>query len=611
MTTTLTDDCITTKDDSMNNKISEFSTPMSVDKTNKKSISSSNVSQNMNPTTTVRLQLPTLINANVQDFSDTLMDVDTDPSRKITLPASIKEKQDSTKAKRPASAERNSNTSLRDSLTVAGEKNNKILYSNSDCPPYIIHVYSQNDDPSVGPMHPLLISRTLSQIAYADIKEIKRIGRGKILAEMNSFTMANNLVLNPKLEKENLRAFIPSYRTVRTGIVKDVPQHFEESDLLQFFDSPFKVVEVKRLNRRLKINGELKYVPSRSISLKFAGQILPKYVFLCRNRYEVFPYISKVKICYSCHRIGHISKNCKGKPRCLYCGGDKHDSLSSCPSINDNPMCINCQGEHLATSYDCPIIIRHKKILSLAATENIPIIEARRRISQSTAPPKDILYDYSKFPLLRSNRAVHADNSINNNQTSDTQAIGSSRYNRFSVLSASKHMEDTPVNISSSSYNLSSSGSHKSNNLSSSKSGSRLRNNNSIVSTSHKSPQKSDKNSINNSFSAHRKLLFSPNGRLPSTVNNGAGYYTRHATNSSSTEDNNTHHIKDWEEQINPESINYKKESNINIAALNNVFLSLTKNMESIYHMVRTICLPNNEDTFSFSHFSSSNNNNE
>jgi len=240
---------------------------------------------------------------------------------------------DTTKAKRSIKEGNNNNCSITqgDSLTKSGNKNNTILYSNSDSPPYIVHVYSQNVDPTLEPMHPLLISRTLLQLSYADIKEIKRIGKGKILAEINSIKAANNLVLNPKLEKENLHAFMPTYRTIRTGVVKDIPQHFEEADLLQYFDFPFKVVEVKRLNRRLKINGENKYIPSRTICLKFAGQILPKYIFLCRNRYEVFPYIFKVKICYSCYRIGHISKNCKGRHRCLYCGGDAHDSPSSCP----------------------------------------------------------------------------------------------------------------------------------------------------------------------------------------------------------------------------------------------------------------------------------------
>jgi len=100
---------------------------------------------------------------------------------------------------------------------------------------------------------------------------------------MKSAKAANSLVQNPKLEKENLKAFIPTYRTVRFGIVKDIPQYFDKAELLQFFDAPYKVIEVKRLNRRLRINGETKYVPSRTICLKFAGQILSKYVYLCNR----------------------------------------------------------------------------------------------------------------------------------------------------------------------------------------------------------------------------------------------------------------------------------------------------------------------------------------
>jgi len=79
-----------------------------------------------------------------------------------------------------------------------------------------VHVHSIVEDPAK-PLHPLLISRTLSQIAYADIKEIKKIGKGKILAEMAT-AKANDLTNNCRLEKEDLKAFIPTYRTVRTGI---------------------------------------------------------------------------------------------------------------------------------------------------------------------------------------------------------------------------------------------------------------------------------------------------------------------------------------------------------------------------------------------------------
>jgi len=326
--------------------------------------------------------------------------------RKRTLPSNNAEDQCISKPKKVAN---NVSSKSKDS-SDNDNSSSKTLYSHADNPPYIVHVYSHSEDPNVGLAHPLLISRVLSQIAYANIKEIKKIGRGKVLAEMKSIKAANELVQDPRLEKEKLVAFISTYRTIRTGIVKDISQHVDESELLQFFESPFKVTEVKRLNRRMKINGEIKYIPSSTICLKFVGQFLPKYVFFCRNRYEVFPYIAKVKLYYSCHRIGHISQNCRGKPRCIFCGRDKHDSSSSCPNKNDNPVCINCQGSHLTTSHDCPLIIKHKMILSLAATENIPIIEAKRKILQNTAIPKDTIFDFNNFPLLKPSKSIHNNN---------------------------------------------------------------------------------------------------------------------------------------------------------------------------------------------------------
>jgi len=204
-----------------------------------------------------------------------------------------------------------------------------ILYSPSENPSFFVHVHSHTEN-SLNSTHPLLISRTLSQIAYSDIKKIKKLGRGKVLVEMASVKSANNLVLNPRLINENLKAFIPGYRTIRSGIIQDSSQHYDEADLLEFLDSPFKVVEIKRLNRRIRVEGEIKYIPSRTVYLKFAGQILPKYIFLCQNRYEVSPFIPKIKICFSCYRIGHISKVCKGKPRCIFCGQDSHDNNDSC-----------------------------------------------------------------------------------------------------------------------------------------------------------------------------------------------------------------------------------------------------------------------------------------
>jgi len=288
-----------------------------------------------------RLNLPVLINSSVKNFFLMNRWTSINPwttSRKRVLPSSShssSQKGNDTKKIHSAVSKM-----PRESLISTDKE--ITLYSLSDNPPFLVHVHSHIEN-LLNPTHPLLISRTLSQITYSYIKEIKKLGRGKVLVEMASAKSANNLVLNPRLTKENLKAFVPVYRTIRSGIIKDILQHYDEADLLEFLDSPFKVAEVKRLNRRIRVNGETKYIFSRTVCLKFVGQILPKYVFLCHNRYEVFPFIPKIKICFSCYRMGHISKACKGKLRCSFCGKDPHDNNDSCSERNKLPRCINAR----------------------------------------------------------------------------------------------------------------------------------------------------------------------------------------------------------------------------------------------------------------------------
>jgi len=574
---------------------------------------SPNVSCHKNSITPIRPQLPTLVNTNVQELSDSRMEIDTDSeslTRKRTLYSSnLESQQNHTYKKKPVT---NEHLNLKDSLTNT-EKNKKTLYSSSDQPPYIVHVYSNNnnEDPQLGLTHPLLISRTLSKIVYSEIKEIKKIGRGKILAEMTSAKAANNLVQNPDLMKENLTAFIPTYRTIRTGIVKDIPQHFEESNLLEFFDSSFKVIEVKRLNRRMKIDGEIKYIPSRTVCLKFSRQILPKYVFLCRNRYEVYPYISKVKTCFSCCRIGYISNNCKSKPRCLFCGNDAHESPSVCPKKDDNPLCINCKGEHLANSRDCPLIIKHKMILSLAASENISLIEAKRKVLQSTTNPKDIIYDYNNFPLLNSTKSSYNSNNYNSSpQSPRTYPPNVPHYNRFSILdilsNSPKSLENSPPSFNSlfqnPSKNKKQAFSHTNDKLT------RL----------NKSPQKSEKNNTNYNFSAHKNLLYAPNGRLSISPINGSGYNASKITASKPDTSNPTHNINNSQEMSSQHTEIYSDPGhsgevvkNVDITMLNNVFASLTQNLECIYNMIRSSCLPPSSVSSSLLHSPPSDNGQE
>lgn len=169
--------------------------------------------------------------------------------------------------------------------------------------------------------------------------------------------------------------------------------------------SKVKILDIQRLNARVVDNGKASYVPSRTICIKFGGQTLPPEVALFNVLYKVDAFVPRAKICYACYRVGHISRDCKStRPRCLFCGKSREED-HSCPVDQSKALCINCGGEHLATSHVCPYIIRYKSVINLAAQENIPLIEARRIVSPHLPPfstPQDSRLDFMNFPYRRS-----------------------------------------------------------------------------------------------------------------------------------------------------------------------------------------------------------------
>jgi len=191
---------------------------------------------------------------------------------------------------------------------------------------------------------------------------------------------------------------------MRLGIICDVLQDISTDTIRESIFSSIKIREIHRLNRRVKINEEIKYVPSRTVCLKFEGQSLLHYIFLFSYRYIVSPFVPKARICFSCFRIDHLSKDCKSNPRYIICGKPKHKSETECESRNYPIKCINCGGNHLATSHECEEVIKHKTILSRAATENISLSEARKSLgtmsSASFDTISDLRFDFLNFPIL-------------------------------------------------------------------------------------------------------------------------------------------------------------------------------------------------------------------
>lgn len=290
---------------------------------------------------------------------------------------------------KPAAPAKRGPNNLASSTTVPCEKNKEkgfptLKYTINDKAPYTVYIYTKySTHSSTEAAHPLYVSKLIANIAYNDIIEIKKIGKGKIMADLKSHQAANNLVSSELLASHNLQAFIPTYRTLRTGTVRDIPSGIDEDTIFKAIEAPgFNVLEVRRFNKRIREEGNIKYIPSSTICVKFAGQSLPNHVSIFKTRHEVSPFVPKTKVCFKCYRVGHISSSCRGAERCLKCGHSKHSEDTICPAEGKPPQCINCQGDHLATSINCPVVIRNGAIAALAATNNISIFEARKLINQ-------------------------------------------------------------------------------------------------------------------------------------------------------------------------------------------------------------------------------------
>ncbi|TGZ47770.1 hypothetical protein DBV15_11729 [Temnothorax longispinosus] len=144
---------------------------------------------------------------------------------------------------------------------------------------------------------------------------------------------ANSVIGHPLLKQRNLTA--------------DIPVEFAQCELEAEFESSAKILTLSRLNRKIKENdGTFKFVPFRTLMLKFEGQKLPK----------------------------------EGNPRCIRCAQTKHKADKVCPHQELPPICDNCGAEHLPTSLNCPALDKQKQIYNIAYSENIPLPQARARV---------------------------------------------------------------------------------------------------------------------------------------------------------------------------------------------------------------------------------------
>ena len=109
--------------------------------------------------------------------------------------------------------------------------------------------------------------------------------------------------------------------------------------------------------QRLKFNGQ----PTRKVVIQFENEQDMKialfsgiYFGRMRIRCESYRTTPPVTQCYKCQGFNHVAKDCKSEQKCVRCAGAHNPQ---CPDKNKKSIklkCSNCNGDHVASSRDCP-----------------------------------------------------------------------------------------------------------------------------------------------------------------------------------------------------------------------------------------------------------------
>lgn len=260
----------------------------------------------------------------------------------------------------------------------------KNFYSTGDSGPYFVFI--ENKTGNIGRLHRIgtarLILKAVPEIEK-NITNIASVGKNKVKVECNSLESANILVKSKVLREKQYDAYIPTYYTEKRGVIRQVDTDITETELKSIitgrYGNQIKIVNVKRMFRKV----EDKLIPTGTIVVSFKGQRIPDQVVIERMVYDVDKYIPRVVQCLNCLRYGHISKQCKSKIRCQFCGEEHEKEV--CPT-QQNPQCILCGGAHPATDKNnCPIFVEQKSVKTLMALENLTYVEAKSKYNSSYA----------------------------------------------------------------------------------------------------------------------------------------------------------------------------------------------------------------------------------
>ena len=229
-------------------------------------------------------------------------------------------------------------------------------------------------------LSPFAVAKSI-QGRFGTVNQVKKMKDGSLLIEASRNVQAQHLLdtqtfLDIEVDAE-------AHRSLNTskGVIRDYHQ-----DLRDMTDEQIKmelssqgVTHVSRFI--LKKDG--KEIKTNTLFLTFDMHVPPAKIKIGYYVMNVQPYIPNPLRCFQCQKFGHSKKWCKTQLACWKCGSEGHDG-GDCTA--ETVCCLNCKGDHFASSKSCPVWIQEKEIQRVKTEKSLSYGEARKLVVPPSSP---------------------------------------------------------------------------------------------------------------------------------------------------------------------------------------------------------------------------------
>ena len=131
------------------------------------------------------------------------------------------------------------------------------------------------------------------------------------------------------------------------------------------------VKESKFMNKQLTETG--------NVIITFKSKIRPEKVKFQNLILTLEDHIPKPKRCTKCQQFRHLRRFCEGHVICAKCTGNHETADCTETTVR---KCVNCQGEHWASSWNCPVYLKEEKIEEIRERERLTYRQAEYKLSK-------------------------------------------------------------------------------------------------------------------------------------------------------------------------------------------------------------------------------------